>query len=268
MDNQLSRQGGIPLTERACQAIMQRKVVLPTPVWSRIRFNAPRTGAGPFVYTTDTTERRAFAYGIGGSMATAGFLSTDIATGADTNLTQASITPDNADFELFGLGIFVEPGSNPDLVAELTKNCDVILALSSSSNQRIGTITTFPQPGGLFGASRGNNLEPSVLESTSPMQGFIANGRPDCASYKHFPEPFVWAAQGSTEKDTSLVVVIQPRRACVVNAPASRAAIAADPAITTVGQPAWTAPADGSVSATFRLEFIARSIGNAGINFG
>lgn len=269
----VSRSSGLPMTEAACRAAGAGVAVLPNGVWSMVRFQAVTTvAAGVATYTLDTVTRTAFVYQKGQQMTAAGFAVADpVATYAETNLDKAGTTPQNANYELWGMSIMVQPPSSPNavharLLAELVRHCDVQLSVNGGeTNFKVGRIDQFPAIGGLFGMQRDGSVLPPTDDATGPFMSFIQNGQPLESNFKHWDDPYTWYAQGPDEQDTSLSVSITPRE--VISIDSSAAARLADPAIagvTSIGTPAWTPPGAGVVALArvdLLVYLVARSIG-------
>jgi hypothetical protein len=247
-------------------ALKEQRSILPIPYWSVVRFEAARTGEGPFTYTiAQGVERKAFAYKIGEDMGVAGAAGV-LATLADTCLSKASETNDNSDFLILGCGIHLMPTSEPSLCAGLIRETSVELAFSGSDTFRMGTIDMYPGPGGLHGKQPsgirpGNNLDPSGVVET-----FLANGWPSAGDFRRFSgfkdpksgEPyFRWNAAGSGQKDTSLVMTFKPQRPIIVVGN-DRAAVPAAGG-TTLGQPEFTAATVARVD--LRVDLIGVQLG-------
>jgi hypothetical protein len=219
-----------------------QKAVLSCPYYSTVRLRTTKAGAGPFTFTGDTTEKKAFAYKIGDVMDVAGFPAGTIATKAETNMIKASETRDNADVLIWGISIELAKGEIK-LARDWWRVCVVELSLSGTDSYQLGRLAFFPQCGGLFGTQRSFLEAGQLVETSGPMWGVVTNGNPNAGSFFKLPEPLLWEALGSGKKDTSLVVKITPTAAVVENA-ADRAAVAGAAPGASGRVEAFTTPAD------------------------
>lgn len=216
---------GVPSYVReaiAQQAIAGQKVVLPLPYWSTIRLQAVRSGAGPFTYTIDTSDRRAFQYGVGADCSVAGFAAGTIATGAETNLLKAGESISNADVWIYGLSVELCPNSEPLLASQVWRDSWLELSLNGQDSVRLGTLNMFPGAGGLFGTGPSRLLQPADNQpggndgGIGPALGFLSNGNPMAGNFYRFPQPFVWRAVGQG-RDSNLAVVWKSARNIAFN---------------------------------------------------
>lgn len=255
------------LSERACAAEAAGWAVLDLPVWSRIDF-VPTLAAG--VFDLDQIERLAFNYALGGVIP--GSTPERKATPADTNLKQASSTPNNWDWEMHGLAVYVIPaspstsiaGSNPVLLGKLIADMDLVLSLSNTNIWQLGNMDHYPAPGGLFGQQLDNNVTPDVLSSFGERISYMSLGRPDAESFRHWNPIYTWSSQSSGDPDTLLTISCQPRREISIPQAATRAAIAVTPGVTSVGQPAFTAAE--SIGVFLKMVLMCRSVGKRSSN--
>lgn len=191
-------------------ALDSQVTILPLPYWSTVRFRGIRAGAGPFTFATSVETRKAFAYKIGDDMQVAGFASGTAAQSNDTNLLAGgSQTNDNAAFVITGVGVEVVPGSEPELVKAIMRECALSLSLSGTNRQLLGPIARFPQPGGIFGqqCSTLSSEDGAGGTPAGQLNGVLQNGNPQAGNlYKLGQFPLRWNAVGSGKKDTSLVI--------------------------------------------------------------
>jgi hypothetical protein len=205
-------------------ALASQRTVTSLPYWSTVRFQAARAGA--YTYSISAgTSLKAFSYGIGGNAVGAGFASSVSPTLAETNLTKASETLDNADVFIWGLAFEICPGGMPDLAAAIWRNTSVQLSLSGTDTLRVGTLHKYPSAGGLFGVA------PSVANAgflNSPQGvdlSYLQNGNPMGGNFGRFSQAFRWNAAGSAAKDTSLVISLTVENAISITG-ADRVAVA------------------------------------------
>lgn len=200
--------------ELASLALKSQKAILPIPYHSSVRFAGVQGGTTPnFTYTVSTEPRRAFAYAQGQNAVAAGFASGTPITPSETNLRQASTTNDNATVYIYGLCILVEPTSDPGLVAALFPKLSVSMSLSGTDYIDLGTPAMWPGAGGLYGAGRSLVTPGPVDTSEGSLLSFFSNGNPQVGQFRKFPQPYVWNANGSGEKDSSLNVSLTPTAA-------------------------------------------------------
>lgn len=248
-------------------ALNSQKSILAFPYYSTVRFNAARTGAGPYVYTITQGPRKCFNYQIGSTPGSGAGFSTTFQVGKDeTNLLKASETRDNADVLIWGLAAEVCPGSDPYFAGVLWRNAYVELALSGTDSHLLGPLGFFPQAGGLYGQASSAMLEPSQLQALDIPRGFLSNGNPTAGNYYRLPQPVRWESNGSGKKDTSLVlsVGLDSDQAFTTTVAAARAAVAAG--ANTSGANAFAIPADGSVYVDIRFRLISVSISERSTN--
>jgi hypothetical protein len=251
--------------------------VLPLPYWSTVRFQAVRGGAGPFTFTIDTTQRKAFAYAQGQDMTIAGFTAAPtIATEADTNLLKANETRDNADVWIWGVAANLQPTSEPALAARIWRETAVDISLNGTQSIPLGTPEMFPGAGGLYGtgltylkAPNDITAGPSVADGGEGAKlSFVTNGNPMAGNFFRLPQPFKWASVGSQGADSSLIITNTPLRQIVETATA-RAAIPVTAAITSVGTEAYNPPAATGDPGTFveiRYHLICVAVAKRSVN--
>lgn len=208
-------------------ALASQRTVTSLPYWSTVRFQATRAGAGPaYTYTiAQGTSLKAFGYGIGGNAVGAGFAAAVSPTLAETNLTKASETLDNADVFIWGLAFEVCPVGMPDLAGPLWRNCSVQLSLSGTDTLRVGTLHKYPSAGGLFGAGVSGAEASDVTTEQGAALTYLQNGNPMGGNFGRFSQAFRWNAAGSAAKDTSLVITLTVENAITI-AGSDRAAAA------------------------------------------
>jgi hypothetical protein len=250
--------------------------VLPLPYWSSVRFQAVRSGAGPFLFTIDTTQRRAFAYAQGQNMATAGFTLGQIATEADTNLLKANETRDNSDVWIWGLAAYVTPDSEPALARRIWRETAVDISLNGTQSIPLGTLEMFPSAGGLYGQGitylkAPNDITAGPTDADGGIgasMGFLNNGNPMAGNFFRLPQPFKWASVGSQGADSSLIITNTPLRTIVESATA-RAAIPVTAGVTSVGTEPFTPPAATGDPGTFvdvRWHLICVAVAKRSVN--
>lgn len=246
-----------------------QKTVLPTPYWSTIRYTAAVVAATSL--TLDMNPRRAFAYAAGGDGQVAGFAAAFQTSFAETNLTRAAETLDNADVYIYGLAIEPRQGalnSDPRLAAAIWDNAFLELSFNGSNSLRLGRLGMFPGAGGLYGAGVSASARPplniggAINGGQGAQVGFMSNGNPQAGSFYRFPQPFKWAGVGGAGADSSLNITCQLARQVVLPLAADRVAAAGtDEAFT---GPAAAGDAGTVQDITFRL--ISVSVANRSKN--
>lgn len=216
------------------------------PYYSRVRFNAARTGEapGPYTYTIASgSEAVAFGYGIGGDMSIAGFPAGTLATYADTNIQERGKTIEAQDVLIKGLAIMLGQRSDARLAAALANSVSVKTSLAGGqTNAFMGIIEFWPGSGGFYGA--GNDLTVGEgLNGERRYKPFVSNGFPGVDNYGPFPPQFVW--QHSGQVDSQLNVVFRAERDIVLSASDVTGDNAFDSVAT--GTADFTAPSDGAL---------------------
>lgn len=248
--------------------------VLPLPYWSTVRFLATRAAGPPVAFTIDTTQRRAFSYAIGGDMSSAGFAAGTIATQAETNLLQANTTRDNADIWIWGIACSLLTTSEPVLASRVWRESDISIALNGTTQIPLGRLEMFPGAGGLYGFGNSYLRAPALNVAGISNSGegssvsYISNGNPQSSNYKRFPQPFKWAALGSTGSDSSLQLLFTPRRSITESMTARAAVAGAAPGLS--GQvEAATPPAAAGDAGTFvdvNVQLICVAVSKRSVN--
>lgn len=220
------------------------QVVNAYPYYSQVRFAATVTndgGATPvYTYTINQgTERRAFGYAIGDSIAggVAGFPTGYSATPLETNLIQRAQTNAGENLEIFGVGCYISAESDPFLAALLLERMSVQISLNGDSQMvRLGRASFLPGGGGLHGAGHSAIRRPGANDQTS-IFSVATNGLPGRENFFPLPFPLTWKSAGKA--DSNLVIVSRVERA-ISHSVASRQAAS--------GTEAWTPPsAEGAL---------------------
>jgi len=251
----------------------ESRTIQNTPIYSTVRFQCDVSFlAGTPAYVITPQPRKAFQYGVGQEMTVAGFDPTsgctspprgNIATESHTNLRRGGETNDNADVYFWGLSCELWQQSEPSLVAMLWDLCALELSLNGTQAIPVGTMSMYPQAGGLYGAGMSQIIEPALnIPGGSGQQGsvypFMSNGNPMSNSYRRFPQPFKWAAVGGGgAKDSNMSLsVTMPNGGLLLG---SLPRIAAPPDVA-----AFAAPP--SVGATIRFQLLSVSVGRRSVN--
>jgi len=266
---QLNRQiSNLPPDVRAAlveAGIDESRTILPTPMYSTVRFQSVAAVVGAVTtLTVDTTPRKAFQYAIGGAATVAGFAAAFVATPAETNLLRPGETLDNADVWMWGLAAEIGTTSEPTLAEGLWRNVAIDLSLNGTQSIRIGTLNMYPGAGGLYELGQSGIVTPNFDSSGGafggPSLGSLSNGNPMSGNFRRFPQPFKWSAVGGGGADSSLSIICTPNRA-VTSAATARVANAAP----NVG--AFTPPSTGrGTFVDVRFQLICVSVSKRSVN--
>jgi hypothetical protein len=198
-----------PSQRAALQAIVNQKRVTSYPYFSKVRFHADQSGAGPFTYViAQGTEVRAFSYAFDtGNAVTAGFPAAMVATQAETNLTQAGETISGENVQIKGIACQLVHGLIDDdvdnqlftdsrLVAQLNECVSAELSLNGGQNAfQLGILPMIPGAGGMIGAGI-DTLGQQPIDGGRPIFHFAQNGWPVASNAAWLPEGLVWRASG------------------------------------------------------------------------
>lgn len=263
---------GVPPAVRAAiadEVINSQRVIKQALYYSTVKFATTRSGAGPFTYTCDTSDRQAFVFAQGQSMGAAGFASTVNATFADTNLrTGGGQTNNNADCVIWSIGIEVLPTSEPRLVAELVRQVFINMSLDGGGSRTlIGKLSDFSSGGALYGGQHTKLEAGSILETIGPVESFISNGNPMAGNWYQLKKPIRWNSLASKKPDSNLAVVLTPGAAVTLTA-TDRAAVAGAAPGASGRVEAFTSPADGArgTFAEFRVKMLCVEVYDRSLN--
>lgn len=214
-----------PHTRACIDALAAQEAITPYPYYSKVRIAASRSPAAPAAgsYTVARgTKVRAFSYGIGKSMASAGWANGEIATIADTNIANPFET--NSGESVLIHGIAIQPlmacghldaasavGTTPrtrlcdaHLLAALTEAMSITLAYNVGKNQYpLGTLTMIPGAGGLEGAAPAT-VGQVALAGEPRHVSFATNGMASRTNFWRVPEGIWWNKKGEADSDLSL----------------------------------------------------------------
>lgn len=234
----------------ASDAINSQKSVLAFPYYSTLTVQATGVGTGTLVYTVGTQELKAFNYAQGNVLDAAGFTPGTIATAAETNLLLASSTRDNADVMVWGMAAYLTPDSDPLFAQQVWRNSSIFMSLSGTDTFQVGRLEMLPAAGGLYGQGVSKLSQPPIANTFDVPQGFVNNGNPQSDNYMRFPNAIRWNANGSGQKDTSLVVKLQINKGFSFTSVARSAA---------TGVSAYVPPATANATIVFRLVSVSIS---------
>jgi len=199
-------------------------------MYSAVRFqftpSTPAAGVTTYTLTTSSTKIRAFSYGIGDDMSTAGFNSSlsgyGEATEAETNLIGKNDT-NGAVVKITGVSLYLSETSDAALAKLVWANTYVDTTLDGVSQYLlIGRMGRIPSAGGLYG--NGDSLVTAPpLRSQIAQVGVVSNGMPQSGNFLRLGEPIWWHPSGKT--DSKFQVRFQVVRNLSI-ASASRAAAA------------------------------------------
>lgn len=202
------------------------------PYITKIRFEPTITtdGSNNVTFTfKQGLSATGFSYGVGGSMAAAGYVATGTgytqATAADTNLiTSTGKVTNGGDMMVIDAIAFAPtPKSDPlltnDLIAELSVSAGFN---GQSSDYKLGNPLQWPGGAGLWGAARTNNILPGQADASGVFAGSVTNGIPGAGDIRWFNDPIVWMPQ-SRGGDGIFAFRVQVERDVVVLASARAA---------------------------------------------
>ena len=191
------------------------------PIFSVVRFTGVKGGAGPFTFTTAAGDRRAFSYGQGQDMSSAGAQGV-IATAAQTNIFKPGETPNNERVTIRGISIApLGAGSDPELIAQIIDQASVDLQLGPNVVTQLGRIDACPSPFGIYGRAF-STINPGPLPSPVGRDlEYLRNGNPVPGTMLRLPD-LIWDGVGNGGADTTLNVIFRLPQQIVLNAPADR----------------------------------------------
>ena len=240
---------GLPesvIAEIADEILNSQKVVRQAIYYSTVRFASVRSGAGPFTYTIDTTDRQAFVYAQGQTMVAAGF-ATGTATFAETNLrVGGGQTNNNADCVIWNVGIEFLPTSEPRIIAELVRQVFVNMSTDGGgSRELIGKLSDFSSGGAIYGGQHTKLEAGNLTETIGPVESWLANGNPMAGNWYQLKKPKRWNSLAAKKPDSNLSVVLTPGASIALTA-TDRAAVAGAAPGASGRVEAFTSPADGA----------------------
>lgn len=202
--------------------IGSQRTVFTRPYYSRIRFGAARSGAGPYAYSLAAgATARAFSYGIGKDMASGGFAAGQLATSADTNIQNDSQTRESESLKITGLQLLALPSAyESSAVAGLTAwladpvfqaflLAHIVVQVVRDAGGKIdlyGVPIMVPGSGGQFGAGTTGVLQPSLSDAQVGNVGAPNNGLPVRGNFYPFPRPYYWRPVSNPDSSFSLTL--------------------------------------------------------------
>jgi hypothetical protein len=175
-------------------------------IYSAVRFqftpSAPAAGVTTYTLNTSNTKIRAFSYGIGDDMGTAGFNSAvagfAAATEAETNLISKNDT-NGAVIKITGLSLYLSETSDAALAKLVWANTYVDTTLDGVSQYLlIGRMGRIPSAGGLYGNGDSLVTQPGLLSEVAQV-GVVSNGMPQANNFLRLGEPIWWHPASKTD---------------------------------------------------------------------
>jgi hypothetical protein len=175
-------------------------------IYSAVRFqftpSAPAAGVTTYTLNTTSTKIRAFSYGIGDDMSTAGF-NTSVAgfaeaTEAETNLISKNDT-NGAVIKVTGLSLYLSETSDAALAKLIWANTYVDTTLDGVNQYLlIGRMGRIPSAGGLYGNGDSLVTQPSLRGQIAQV-GVVSNGMPQANNFLRLGEPIWWHPASKTD---------------------------------------------------------------------
>lgn len=224
LDTKLSQRKSVRLTPKEVAQLkairgMRRRTSFP--YYSKVKFSAERIAAQTgYVWALPKGEEvRAFSYGRGKGMESAGFLQSDgVATFADTNLTVGNQTTSGQNVLIHGIacqvldaGLHKRTDDQSPIVRMIDKRFLAAIAeavswtfsLNGDENQfRLGTLPMIPGAGGLSGGAE--DITGRNVQAGQKSLPFAQNGWPTRGNYFQMPEGFIWKKQSSVDSQLNI----------------------------------------------------------------
>ena len=190
----------------AKQALDSQIVKKHKSIYSAVRFQftpgTPSAGATTFTLNTSSTKIRAFSYGIGDDMTTAGFndqlAGYSTATEAETNLISKNDT-NGAVIKITGISLYLSETSDAALAKLVWANTYVDTTLDGVNQYLlIGRMGRIPSAGGLYGNGDSLVTQPGLLDEVAQV-GVVSNGMPQANNFLRLGEPIWWHPASKTD---------------------------------------------------------------------
>ena len=190
----------------AKQALDSQIVKKHKSIYSAVRFQftpgTPAAGATTFTLNTSSTKIRAFSYGIGDDMTTAGFndqlAGYSTATEAETNLISKNDT-NGAVIKITGISLYLSETSDAALAKLVWANTYVDTTLDGVNQYLlIGRMGRIPSAGGLYGNGDSLVTQPGLLDEVAQV-GVVSNGMPQANNFLRLGEPIWWHPASKTD---------------------------------------------------------------------
>lgn len=178
-------------------------------IYSTVRFQfTPATGGSlgagesSFTFQASSSKIRAFSYGIGDDMSSAGFndqlAGYGTATEAETNLISKNDT-NGAVIKITGISLYLSETSDAALAKLIWANTYVDTTLDGVNQYLlIGRMGRIPAAGGLYGAGDSLVTQPGLTENVA-RSGVVSNGMPQAGNYLRLGEPIWWHPASKTD---------------------------------------------------------------------
>lgn len=206
----------------------QSMVVKQDPYYSRGRIAGTVSGEN-LVFTKDSLTL--FDYAIGDTLGNAkGFTSSspyDKATRADTNLITKNETNGAEFFFIDGIGIVLEPMSDPILAAKIFSECACSISLEGKDGlYQLGLPFFMPGGAGLVGGGLTAQIANNLNDPIPRVSGFPSNGFQSPFDYKHLHDCIAWCPKG--KRDSTLQFRVELTRSLTLAMGTTRAEDVAD----------------------------------------
>lgn len=194
--------------------------------YSRVRFES--TLAALTYSIASGLESKAFSYGVGSGMTSAGFITiADVATYADTNLQTQNQTVAGENVIVKGVGIMLQPHSDFQLAKRADFSISVRAVINATMVYPLGIPSMIPGPGGLTGFGDSATVGAPQLGQLEKV-GVVTNGMPIATNYFAFPDPLIWRSAGNGDSAFNVILKTERKIATDINLGlAARAGVAA-----------------------------------------
>lgn len=179
------------------QALASQKSQSYEPYYSRVRFAADISGAGPYVLSFPAKKLLAFSYALSQSMASVGH--TINASLADTNVNKPGESNGGEKVKIYGLSIMPSTDSDPEVLRRLLPKMSVSMVINGKDRFPVGRPEFCPGSGGLNGAGTSALLSPPWDGYGGAHMGFVTNGLPGAGNFYPLPRPLVWMPSGGAD---------------------------------------------------------------------
>lgn len=226
------------------------------PYFSRVRFEPTISvdGSSNATYAFSQGQKvQAFSYGIGGSMAPAGFnkaASTySLGTASDTNLTTTTGKETNGSDLVYveEIAIILTPRSEAKLAEVLMAEMHMQAGFNGdTSAYKLGSPIFYPGGAGLYGTKTSKIVTPNLGDAAYAAQGAQTNGLPGIGNVLRLKDPIVWMPKPNSDSTFLLEITLDRAISIVANARTAAAGV--------VG---YTPPATDGAEGTY-LEFFVQ----------
>jgi hypothetical protein len=233
------------------------------PYFSKVRLEAQidTTVSNVVTYKFPALQKaRAFDYGIGAPLTTAGFMSGigggayQLATEADTNLQEigGKVTNGSDLVVIESVAVMPTPKTDPVLLRALMSELVLSGGFAGNVNDyRWGNPLFLPAGGGLYGSGQSKLAVQDVNQNIGQVNGFITNGLPAAGDLWPQDDVIVWGPKPMA--DSSFAMEMRVTRDVIVSLPTRAAGTGG------VGPAAVVLPTTAGADGTF-VEFYLRLI--------